>query len=357
LLYQKQLVSLKKELDKPLKIVQKKKKKEKLTKKQRRRKLKEYIEKSGFELNLEVLKKRFFNIALIVSFAAALIFIIYGSVINLFSAAYLIIITLSIFVLGFPLMYVLFWALFFAFVDMRIFRRKTEMEDVLADFLQLTSANIRAGMPIDRALWYAVRPKFGVLAKEIEDVAKETMSGKDLKEALHLLADKYDSDILKRTVSLLTEGLNAGGEIGGLLNKISLDIEEIKNMKKEMAASIMTYVIFIGFASIMAAPLLFALSNQLIIVVNTITGSFGTASIPSNFGIGFGGSSVSSSDFKFFAIVSLTLTSIFSGMIISMIQKGNIKQGLKYIPMFIAATIALFFFFNMALGSFMSVFF
>ena len=42
---------------------------------------------------------------------------------------------------------------------------------VLADFLGLTSSNISAGMPIDRALWFAVRPKFGILAREIEEVA------------------------------------------------------------------------------------------------------------------------------------------------------------------------------------------
>jgi len=35
-----------------------------------------------------------------------------------------------------------------------------------------------------RALWYAVRPRFGVLAREIEIVAKQTMSGEELDKAL-----------------------------------------------------------------------------------------------------------------------------------------------------------------------------
>ena len=69
-------------------------------------------------------------------------------------------------------------------------------------------------MTIDKALWYAVRPKFGVLANEIETVAKETMKGEDLKIALQKFADKYDSILLKRSISLLSEGIDAGGEIG-----------------------------------------------------------------------------------------------------------------------------------------------
>jgi pilus assembly protein TadC len=61
----------------------------------------------------------------------------------------------------------------FFYFDYKIYQRTKEIEEVLPEFLQLTSANISAGMTIDRALWFAVRPKFGVLAKEIEEVAKK----------------------------------------------------------------------------------------------------------------------------------------------------------------------------------------
>ena len=74
------------------------------------------------------------------------------------------------------------------------------IEENLPDYLEFTSANLRAGMPIDRALWFAVRPRFGVLAKEIEDVAKRTLAGEDLHVALVDFAKKYDSQILLRSV-------------------------------------------------------------------------------------------------------------------------------------------------------------
>ena len=227
---------------------------------------------------------------------------------------------------------------------------------MLPDFLQLTSANIRAGMTIEKALWYAVRPRFGVLAREIETVAKDTMGGKDLKDALKTFSEKYDSDVLKKSVALLTEGIEAGGEIGSLLNKIALNIQESKVMRKEMAANVTTYVIFISFATIAAAPFLFALSAQLIGIIKGLTSTMGpTASY--GFAISFTGGGITPTDFKIFAVISLLITSFFSSVIIATIKKGDVKSGIKYIPIFMVSTIILFFLANWVLSSLLGQFF
>jgi len=137
-----------------------------------------------------------------------------------------------IWILSLAVTYVGLWAVLYVTLDLIIFQRKRSVEAVLPDFLLLTAANIRAGMPIDRALWFAVRPRFGVLAKEIEIVAKQTLSGEDLNSALTNFSDKYDSQMLKRSVSLLIEGVEAGGEIGELLEKIAVNIQENTILKK-----------------------------------------------------------------------------------------------------------------------------
>ncbi len=54
--------------------------------------------------------------------------------------------------------------------------------------------------------------------------------------------------------------------------------------------------------------------------------------------------------------MSLIITSVFSATIISTIQKGNAKLGLKYIPIFIVVTITLFFIADKVLGSFITIF-
>jgi len=249
------------------------------------------------------------------------------------------------------------WVLFYLVIDLKIFKRKIGIEDVLPDYLQLTASNIKAGMTIDRALWYAVRPRFGVLAKEIEIVAKETMGGEDLKAALQKFADKYGSVLLKRSISLLIEGIEAGGEIGDLLNKIALNIQETKIMKREMAANVTTYVIFITFAAIAAAPVLFALSGTLIQVIGSFGSVLGDGASGAGFGLSFSGSGIEYSDFKIFAMVSLIVTSFFSAVIIATIKKGNAKSGLKYIPIFIITSVTLFLIADVVLGKLLGNFF
>ena len=42
--------------------------------------------------------------------------------------------------------------------------RRRKVEDVLPDFLSLSAANVRAGMTIDQAMWYAAKPEYGILS-------------------------------------------------------------------------------------------------------------------------------------------------------------------------------------------------
>jgi len=239
-----------------------------------RHKFKDHVEKAGFS------KMPYHLFGVIFYFCIVLTLFIYsnpwmGVMRYMFQLPFtsLFILTFLMWTVCVPLFFYLFLIIFRFCLDLKIYQRRLGIEDVMPDFLQLTSANIRAGMSIDRALWYAVRPRFGVLAKEIETVAKQTLSGHDLNTSLLTFSKKYDSAMVQRSMSLLIKGVEAGGEIGDLLNKISLNIQETKTMKKEIAANIMTYAIFITAASIIMAPAMFGLSYQLLSVIQSIMSS------------------------------------------------------------------------------------
>ncbi len=312
----------------------------------RRQRIKNYLDRAGIDINPQRISKIFFNLSVLINLAISAYLIYYFSVTYGITWGTVVASMIVLWVLIFVLLIFLLWIMFYIAVDLKIFKRKLDIEDVLPDFLQLTASNINAGMTIDRALWFAVRPRFGVLAKEIESIAKETMSGADLKEALERFAARYDSIILKRSISMLNEGIAAGGQIGELLNRISIDIQEQKAMLREMAANVTTYVIFISFATIVAAPFLFSLSGVLIDVVQNLGSSLGSttnAAASAGIPLTFSGSGVTPSDFKIFAVSSLAITSFFSAMMIAIIKKGSVKSGVKYIPIFIFISITLYF--------------
>ncbi|MBD3355191.1 hypothetical protein GF361_04365 [Candidatus Woesearchaeota archaeon] len=338
------------------KAVLKKKKKKKLEKKLKKQtkhfKLSKYLAKAGFSVNSKLLSRGLFKFALGVNVLITIYLLVFFASKQGYTLFYLIFVLLLLWTFVFVVFLGLIWLAFYLFLDLRIFKRKLSMEEVLPDFLFLTATNIRSGMTVDKALWFAVRPRFGVLAKEIETVAKEVMSGVELTDSLQSFADKYESDILKRSINLLIEGIKSGGEIGDLLNRIASNIQESRLMRKEMAANVTTYVIFITFAAVVAAPVLLALAGQLISIIGDIVGK---VDVPTTGNMMFAitNISVSLADFKIFSYTSLVITSFFSSIIVATIKKGTIKEGIKYVPLFIGISILFFIIASKFLGSLM----
>ena len=54
------------------------------------------------------------------------------------------------------------------------------------------------------------------------------------------------------------------------------------------------------------------------------------------------------------SLVKARIISIFTSLIISIIEKGNMKSGLRYIPMFLASSVILYIIFSVALEYVMS---
>ncbi|MFH1506723.1 MAG: type II secretion system F family protein, partial [archaeon] len=298
------------------------KKKNKRIRTPKRHLLESYLERAGMEdvEPVDVRKKIVWGaiIATIIAAAGGLVY----SVINGLAVPRTLSIAVSSAVVIFGMAIIVGWLMIYVFLDLKIFRRKQDVENVLPDFLQLTSANISAGMPIDKALWMAIRPQFGVLSKEIQEVAKATMAGESLEKALHTFTHRYQSPILTRAMNLLLEGLDAGGEMADLLNKIAIDIQEIRLMRKEMSADVMTYVLFITVATVLVAPFLFGLSTQLLIIVQSIISNLdlgsGAASGGSLFSFNLSEETIKLSDFRIFCVTMLSISSFFAAMIISM---------------------------------------
>jgi len=298
---------------------------------------KEELDKAGIEINTDEFLATFTIIGILI---AAVI-----SAVRFYPAP--IITLLAIFIIITPLCVATLIALFHGYLTVRIYNRVKHMEEILPNYLQLVASNIRSGMMIDKALWLAIRPRFGVLAKEMEMVAKKSMAGEDIIIALKYFAKKYDSELIKRSIGLLVDGMESGGKIASLLNKISWSIREAQITRKEMAANVTTYVIFISFTVLVAAPFLYALGHTLLIVMQKILPNIRGGGI----GISIGNIGITPKEFTTFSILSLSITSFMSAMIVSTIQKGSVKAGIKYVPVFIATTVILFIIAKTILGS------
>ena len=249
------------------------------------------------------------------------------------------------------LLAIIFILLVYFYVDLLIFKRTKKMEEMLPDFLQAVSSNLKGGMSFESALLSAIKPRFSILANEMAEVSKKVMTGHNIGQALSELGRKYDSPMLRRTIDLMITELESGGEISELIDRIVEDIKDIKVLKEDISASAVAYTIFISAIVIVIAPLLFALSfNLLIIILSFITKLSVAAGSSGALPLSINEVSVKPDDFRYFSIGALSVISFFSSLIVSIVEKGNIKSGLKYIPIFLFGSLTFYFIFMKVLS-------
>ena len=247
----------------------------------------------------------------------------------------------------------------YVLLQLRSDDRRRRVEEVLPDFLSLSAANVRAGMTVDQAMWYAAKPEFGVLADEVSIVAKKTFGGVPFNQAIDYLGNRFNSRPIRRAVALIKQGLASGGKLADILERTAEDARQMHVLRKEIAASLLMYVIFIVFAGALGTPFLFAISGKLVSMLSGVfaslpsasTSSFAAANTPF---ISASQPAISSADFFLFTILSCSMTAVFSSLIIGIISKGSKRDGIPYIPFLLVASLAVFFLASALLSSFLS---
>jgi pilus assembly protein TadC len=233
----------------------------------------------------------------------------------------------------------------YTYLDIKIFNRTRMLEEILPDFLEAVSSNLKGGMSFEKSLWMSIQPKYGVLASEIALASKKVMTGNDVDIALTEFSLKYNSPMLKRSMNLVISQIQSGGEISLIIDKIVADLKKTKLLKEEMSASVLTYMIFISAIVVVISPVLFGLSYALLNVISSITALLGASlgSVDSPLPFDFSNSSIDPSMFVFpFSFCAIGITAIGSSLIVSIIEKGNIKGGLKYIPIFLVSSLCVY---------------
>lgn len=224
-------------------------------------------------------------------------------------------------------------------------KRKTEIEQVLPDALLLMSANIESGLTVEKAFLLAARDEFGPLADDIRRTAMKMFGGTPVEDALTELAESTNSALFAETLKLLIDGINSGGEASQLLESSAEDIRNSLHLREEIAANVKMYSIFILFASMLGAPLLFAVSTYLTETTADLWGgtSGALSDLPSTGVLEFHQPEFHVEFFRLFAVMSLIISNMFAALIISEIKYGNIKHGLKYVPVFTIIAVIVYF--------------
>ncbi len=257
----------------------------------------------------------------------------------------------------------IFEFILYAVLEYIIDKRRSFVEDILSDYLQIASANMRSGVSLDKALISAARPDFKYFKDDILLMAKQLYSGDTMGNALVNLSNRYRSQQLKRTVRMMTEALRYGGGMADILNQIAKDLRSQQTIQKEIGSQLFMYTIFIVFASVIGAPVLYALTNKMITITDTIWSGIlqqnpnGLSSISQVSSVSFlkpQPPTIQPAEYNLFSIIAIILISGISAFIVAAISSGAAIKGLKYLPVFIIIGLSIFFIVSIVLGGLFS---
>ncbi len=247
----------------------------------------------------------------------------------------------------------------YAMLELKIEQRKGFVESILPDYLQLTAANVRSGIAIDKSLMLAARPEFGFFSEDVKVIGRELYGGVTLQQSMRNLGAKYRSLQLQHTIRMMLEGLQYGGGMTDLLNQIAKDIRSQQMVQKEVSGQMFMYTIFIAFAALIGAPVLYALTSQMITVTNTVWAGIlqqNPGGLPTA-GISFLRPSppkITIAEYHNFALAAVLLITAFAAFIVSAISTGSIYKGIRYLPIFVIVGLGIFFLISTLIGGIFS---
>lgn len=215
--------------------------------------------------------------------------------------------------------------------------RAAKVEDVLPDFLSLVASNIRAGLTSDKALIVSAREEFGPLTKAIYKAGKSSVTGMPLDQVMMQMCEYINSPVLRKTIMLIVEGMQSGGDLADLLERTALDIRKFRSVRKEVNSIILNYELFILAAVTLGAPLLYSVSTFLVDIMLKIKSKISISSdsasmLSGQVGIFKGKLLLTPDAVAFFASVAIVVTVFFGCMAVGVMTTGRRVDGLKYFP-------------------------
>ena len=236
----------------------------------------------------------------------------------------------------------------YSILELKIEQRKTFVESILPEYLQLTSANIRSGMAIDKAMVSATRPEFKYFSDDVVQISKQLYTGETFQNSLISLGNNYRSVQLRHTVRMINESMRYGGGMTDMLNDIAKDIRNQQTIQKEISGQLFMYTIFISFAAIIGAPALYALTDKMIAITDNVWAGIlqqNPGGLPST-GVSFLKPSppkVTQGEYNDFAILAILIISALGSFIVSVIMNGSVIRGIRYLPIFLLIGFTVFF--------------
>lgn len=219
-------------------------------------------------------------------------------------------------------------------------KRVRQIEDRFPDFLRDMAANRRAGVPLAEAVEGAADSDYGALTPEIQTMADQLSWNVPFEEVLERFADRLDTPLVQRAVTLILEANYTGGRITDVLEAVSRDVRALRTLANERRSTMQMYTVVVYmafFVFISVAAMLYTQFLPGILEAGEAAGELG-ADV-------FSTSTVTLEDYRQFFSIAAIVQGVGSGILAGAFAGGDYRSGLPHATIMVAIAGGLFGFF------------
>ncbi len=183
------------------------------------------------------------------------------------------------------LVFVLFLGIFIVYPSILLKKYAEEIDVQLVYALNDLTMQVSAGSSLIEAIRIVAGSDYGRVSKQFESVLTETMSGKTLEEALSSVAQRNQSEFLRRAFWQLATVTQTGSSIEHALRDLLDSLREYQSNRIRKYSQILNFYILIYFMLAVVIP---SLTILLLTIISTFMSggiTIGSLSIPLNWAV------------------------------------------------------------------------
>ncbi len=212
-------------------------------------------------------------------------------------------------------------------------RRIAKIDAIFPDFIRDLAESRRAGMTFTKAILFASKGNYGILTPEIQKISQQVSWGGSVTEALIAFSKRVNTKSIKRTMSLIVEASNSGGNVADVLDVAAKDAREIKMLEAERRTNMASYVVVIYVGMFVFLAIVLILCTSFIPAMVGGQGSQGLSGV-----MGHGGGGINQKDITGVFYLACLVQAFGSALVAGVFEDGQFSSSIKHIFIMVLLT-------------------
>ena len=204
-------------------------------------------------------------------------------------------------------------------------RKIKAIEDKFPDFLRDLAEYWKGGLSMVVSVRTLARSEYGALNNDIQKMSDQLSWGIPFGDVMKMFADRVNTPLVHRAVSLIDEANKAGGKISDILVTAANDSREIKFLEGERVRAISSYISVIWVSYLVFMGVIVVLSKVFIPAIASSNSGGESESI--------GNMQINAVDPLFFLVVffyGVSAQAVGNGAMAGLMATGRLANGMKH---------------------------